>query len=51
MDLRASVIGNGATIVLADLALLILPMPMLWKLKIRMAQKLQLSVIFAMGIL
>ena len=50
VDLVATYEGVGVMVLVADLALLILPLPMVWKLKIHLAQKLQLSAIFAVGL-
>lgn len=51
VDLIADEIGSGVFIVVADVALLIMPMPILWTLKIKLSQKLQLVGVFALGLL
>ncbi|RYP89230.1 hypothetical protein DL769_000154 [Monosporascus sp. CRB-8-3] len=42
-------IANAASTILSDLAILILPMPAIWKLQLRQADKIALSVAFGLG--
>ena len=44
-------IAIAATDILGDIMLLSLPMPMIWKLRISTANKIGLSVVFALGFL
>jgi hypothetical protein len=48
-NLTTTYIATGALVALADLMLLILPMPVLWKLRIPRKDKLMLCGVFALG--
>ena len=43
--------GNSIPNIITDAAILILPLPYIWKLQLPLAQKLALSSIFALGVL
>ncbi|RDW75402.1 hypothetical protein BP6252_06544 [Coleophoma cylindrospora] len=49
INLRASFIGNAVPNILTDVAILMLPMPQVWKLHTGVLQKAQLSCIFLLG--
>lgn len=51
VDLKAEVLSTAVLNTLADVALLILPIPTLWNLQMPLKQKLGLCVIFLLGIL
>jgi hypothetical protein len=42
---------NGIGNMLLDIAILVLPLPTIWKLKLPTAQKVGLALIFSLGIL
>ncbi|KAH9205858.1 hypothetical protein DL95DRAFT_489589 [Leptodontidium sp. 2 PMI_412] len=49
IDIRASFIGNAVPNILTDVAILILPMPQVWKLQTTVGQRVSLSVVFLLG--
>ena len=44
-------LSNGIIHVIIDIMILILPMPMVWKLKTQLSNKISLSIVFGLGIL
>jgi hypothetical protein len=51
VDIKAQAISMAALNSLADVALLVLPMPTLWSLRLPLKEKLGLCMIFSLGIL
>lgn len=51
LNLRALEIGRGALLAIADVMLLVLPMPILWSLHIQPRKKIMLCALFALGLL
>lgn len=51
VNLRGMILGNGILVTVADLALLIIPMPMLWSLQIARKRKIMLCMLFSLGLL
>ncbi|KAI4182170.1 MAG: hypothetical protein LQ348_004886 [Seirophora lacunosa] len=49
VDFTALLIATAAVNIFTDVAVLVLPMPMVWKMKIEKAQKLAVSGIFLLG--
>lgn len=49
VDLRAAEIGPGVALTVADVMILMLPMPTLWSLQISRMQKIQLCTLFGIG--
>ena len=49
--IKASLVADGIINVVIDLAMIILPMPMVWQLQMSQQRKLALTVVFALGIL
>ncbi|KAL8961642.1 MAG: hypothetical protein Q9193_001837 [Seirophora villosa] len=49
VDFTALLIATAAVNIFTDVAVLVLPMPMVWKMKIQKAQKLAVSGIFLLG--
>lgn len=48
---RASFLADGAINIIIDLAMVILPMPMVWQLQMSHQRKISLTIVFALGIL
>jgi hypothetical protein len=44
-------IGNGASNIVTDFLILLVPLPVIWKLKLRVTQKIMVSTVLLLGIL
>jgi hypothetical protein len=51
LNLRAIFIGNAIPNIVTDAAILVMPMRQVWKLQIRLIQRISLSIIFLLGCL
>lgn len=51
IDLTASELGPGVATMVADVVILIMPIPLLWSLQIKRARKIQFYAIFGIGFL
>lgn len=51
LDVRAIDVGAGVMMILSDVMILILPMPMLWSLRMKYARKIQLCALCGIGFL
>lgn len=49
-DYVASFVATGIVDVLIDVAMIILPQPLLWRLKVSLADRIALTLIFGVGI-
>ena len=51
LDLKAQTIATAALNTLADVSLLVLPIPLIWNLQMPLKQRLGLCIIFLLGVL
>lgn len=51
LDLRKAFVGNAVPNIVTDAAILAMPMGQVWKLQVRLAQKITISCIFLLGCL
>ena len=49
LDLKALLLATAIINILTDIAVLVLPMPIVWNLKIQRSQKVAVSGIFLLG--
>lgn len=51
INLRAAFIGNAVPNIATDLAILVMPMHQVWKLQIKLVQRISLTIVFLLGCL